>query len=315
MAERVFFTGGTGFIGSALVAALRERGDDAVVLTRNAGKARRRLPSGVEVVEGDPTEAGPWQQALAGCTAVINLAGASLAGKRWNAHYKQILHDSRVDTTRYLVAALGAVAPAERPGVLLSSSGIDYYPFSDDLDAVGGDEDEPVTEEAPPGDSTLARICRDWESEARATELHDARVVLMRTAVVLGEDGALDKLSLPFRFFVGGRVGSGEQWFSWIHLRDVVRAYLFALDTPGLGGPVNLVAPGSVRNAELARALGAAMHRPSWIPVPGFAVRAAVGEFAEHILHGRRAVPARLEQAGFRFDFPDIDAALADIYR
>jgi uncharacterized protein len=315
MAERVFFTGGTGFIGSALVAALRERGDAAVVLTRDPGKARRRLPAGVELVEGDPTEAGAWQQSLAGCSAVINLAGASLGARRWNAHYKQILRDSRVDSTRFVVEGIGALDPADRPGVLLSASGTDYYPFADDLDAVGRDEDEPVTEEIAPGDSSLARLCRAWESEARAAELHDVRVVLMRTAVVLGEAGALDKLSLPFKFFAGGRVGSGTQWFSWIHLRDVVRAYLFALDTPGLGGAVNLVAPGNVRNAELARALGAAMHRPSWIPVPGFAVRAAVGEFADYVLHGRRAVPARLEQAGFRFDFPEIDAALADIYR
>jgi uncharacterized protein len=314
MAERVFITGGTGFIGSALVAALHQRGDAVVVLTRDPRKGRRGLPAGVEVVEGDPTEAGPWQQALAGCTAVINLAGASLAGRRWNAHYKQILHDSRVDSTRNTVDGLAALASGDRPRVLLSSSGIDYYPFADDLDAIGADEDEPVAETAPPGDSTLARLCRDWEAEARAAEAHQVRVVPMRTAVVLGDEGALDKLSLPFKLFAGGRVGKGTQWFSWVHLRDVVRSYLFALDTPALHGPVNLVAPGAVRNAEFARALGAAMHRPSWIPVPAFAIRAAVGEFAEHILHGRRAVPAKLTEHGFRFDFPDIDAALAEVF-
>lgn len=314
MAERIFITGGTGFIGGALVAALRERGDDPVVLTRRRSWARGQLQSGVEVVEGDPTAPGPWQAALAGCAAVINLAGASLAGRRWNAHYKQILRDSRVDSTRFVVEGIAALAPDDRPRALLSASGIDYYPFAADLDAIGNDEDEPVTETAPPGDSTLARICRDWEAEARRAEAHGVRVVLMRTAVVLGEDGALKKLSLPYKLFAGGRVGSGEQWFSWVHLRDVVRAYLFALDEPAVRGPVNLVAPGNIRFAELSRALGAAMHRPSWIPVPGLAVRAAVGEFADHILHGRRAVPAKLEERGFRFDFPEIDAALADIF-
>lgn len=315
MAERVFFTGGTGFIGSALVAALRERGDDAVVLTRNAGTARRRLPSGVEVVEGDPTEAGPWQQALAGCTAVVNLAGASVAGRRWNAQYRQVLRDSRIDSTRFVVEALVALPAGDRPATLLNASATGYYPFADDLGGIGIDEDEPVTEAAPPGDTFLARLTRDWEAETRPAPDHGVRAVLLRTGIVLGHGGALEKMATPFKFFAGGRLGDGQQWMSWIHLRDVVRAYLFALDTPALTGPVNLVAPGNVRNAEFARALGAAMHRPSWVPVPAFAIRAATGEFAEYILHGSRVVPERLEQAGFRFDFPEIDAALADIYR
>jgi uncharacterized protein (TIGR01777 family) len=316
MTKRVFLTGGTGFIGEALVAALRRRGDEVIVLSRNPGAAHAKLGDAVEIVAGDPNIAGPWQARLAGVDAVVNLAGASVAAQRWNAHFKQILHDSRVESTRHVVEGMAALAESERPGVLVSASGIDFYPFAEDLSAARGfAEDDAVTESSPPGSTFLARVCRNWEAEAdRAMDL-GVRVVLMRTGVVLAEGGGpLDKLALPFRMFAGGHIGSGKQWFSWIHRDDAVKAYLFAIDHDDLAGPVNLVAPDTVRAGEFARALGAAMHRPAWLPVPGFAVKLAAGEFAEHLLHGRRARPAALLDHGFEFEFPAVQPAVDKIF-
>jgi len=316
MSRRIFVTGGTGFIGRPLVEALRERGDEVVVLSRSESRAAAVLGPGVEVVEGDPRYGGSWQEALAGCDAVINLAGQSVAGQRWNARYKQLLHDSRVETTSRLVEGIGKLE--QRPAVLLSASGVDYYPFDVDLSHVlPVDEDDDVDERVPSGSTFLARLCRNWEKEARAAEEFGVRVVLMRTGVALGQDddGPLAKMTTPFKLFVGGRIGDGKQWFSWLHRADAVRAYLFALDKEEVRGALNLVAPNPVRAGEFARELGQALGRPSWMPVPGLALKLAVGEFAEHLLHGRRAVPAALLEYGFEFDFPEVGAALADVFR
>jgi len=304
---KVFVTGGSGFIGRALIAALLERGDTAVVLSRDAARARAALPAGAEIVEGDPTAAGPWQAALSGCDAVINLAGEPLAAQRWDARFRQIAHDSRVDGTRLLVEAIAAASP--RPEVLVSASGIDAYAFDANL-PLEDDEDE-VDESAPLGSSFLSRLCRDWEEEARAAETHGVRVVLMRTGVVVGgQGGPIDRWARAFRFFAGGRLGSGRQWMSWVHLDDVLAAYLFALDTRSLRGPVNLVAPGRVRNREFARRLGKALGRPAFIPTPARALHLALGDFAEYLLHGRPAVPRALLSAGYEFRHPALDPAI-----
>ena len=315
MGKRVLLTGGTGFVGQAIVAGLRERGDSVVVITRNAASARARLghDSAIDIVEGDPCYGGSWQASLRDVNAVIHLAGQSVAGERWSARYKQILHDSRVESTRNLVDAMQSSDARERPTVLVSASGIDYYPFDDDIPG-GGDDD--IDENQPAGSTFLARLCRDWESEAmRASEL-GVRVVCMRSGVVLdrGDGGPLDKMTIPFRFFAGGRIGSGKQWLSWIHRDDAAAAYLFAMDRADVSGPLNLVAPSPVRAGDFARALGKVMGRPSWLPVPAFAIRAAVGEFAEHLLHGRRAIPAALVRHGFQFAFPALEPALASIF-
>jgi len=311
--KRIFVTGATGFIGRALVQSLAARGDRVVAISRDRRRAGDLLGADVEIIEGDPTLAGDWQQALAGCHAVVNLAGQSIGDKRWDARYRQLIHDSRVESTRYLVEALAACDREQRPTVLVSASGVDYYPFSVDLGAaLDVDEDDEVVESSPPGDSFMARVCRNWEAEARAAEAHGVRVVRMRTGIVLGPGGALQRMTTPFKFLVGGRLGKGRQWFSWIHLEDAVTAYLYALDSDDLAGPVNLVAPQPVRNAELARAMGRALKRPAWVPVPGFALRVAVGELSEYLLEGRRVVPAVLVERGFHFRFPDLDSALAD---
>lgn len=315
MSKRVFITGGTGFLGRQICAALRARGDSVVVVSRDVDRAVRALPDGTDVVEGDPAYAGYWQEAVRGADAVVNLAGQSIAGERWSARYKQFIHDSRIESTRHVVEGMAGCTDDMRPGVLVSASGIDYYPFSEDLGySLPMDEDEAIDESGPPGDTFLARVCRHWESEAMAAAELGVRVVRMRTSLILGRGGPLDRMAGPFRFFVGGRIGSGRQWFSWVHQDDAVAAYLFAIDSDSLSGPINLVAPETIQAGPFAKALGRALGRPAWLPVPGFALKSAVGEFAEYIVNGRRAVPGGLLAAGFEFAHADVGSALRAIY-
>jgi uncharacterized protein (TIGR01777 family) len=309
---KIALTGATGFIGTKLVAALLARGDQITVLTRDARRARERLgdatapPASLTIVEANLEQAGPWQAALDGMDAIIHLAGESIAGKRWDARQKQLLRDSRIESTRHLVEAIGNAAA--RPRVLVTASGTDYYPFA--KTSVGDFDDDEVVEADPAGDDFLARLCTAWEAEARAAEQLGVRVVMMRTGVVLGErGGALAKMETPFKLFAGGRIGSGRQWFSWIHIDDVVAAYLAALDDARYRGPLNLITA-SVRNAEFAKQLGHALHRPSWLPVPAFALRLAVGELAETLLNGRNVVPAGLRALGFSWKHPELAEAL-----
>ena len=307
VAGPIVVTGATGFIGAALVPALRAAGHPVTALTRDAERARRVLGDAT-CVTADLQNAGPWTSALAGAAALVHLAGEPVAGRRWNARTKQRLRDSRVETTRTLVEAIAALPAASRPRALIAASGTDYYPFAPDTEF----DDDEVTEADPPGDSFLARLCRDWEAEARAAQPLGVRVACMRTGMVLGRGGALGKLTAPFRMFVGGPIGSGRQWVPWIHVDDAVRALAAAVGDDRYTGPINLVTD-SVRNADFARALGAALGRPSWLPVPGFALRAALGELADYALHGRRVVPARLRALGFTWTHPTLAEALAGI--
>lgn len=302
---RVLVTGATGFVGRPLVAALQARGDSVVVITRDGSRAG---PLGnVEVIAAELETPGAWQSEIAGCDAVVHLAGEPIGARRWNAQVKQAIRDSRVEGTRVLVEGIAQLPAERRPKVLVSASGVDFYAF-----ATGPGEfaDDEVTEKDPVGDHFLSSVCRNWEEEAARAADTGARVVAMRTGLVLGDGGALAKMTGPFKWFVGGPIGSGRQWVSWIHRDDVVAAYLAALDDARYQGPINLVA-GSVTAKELARALGAALGRPSWLPVPGFALRAAVGELSEYLLNGRNVVPAKLRALGFRFAHPELEAALA----
>lgn len=303
---KIVVTGATGFVGSALVPALRAAGHAVTVLSRNAAKAKAALGE-VTAVDANLEEPGPWTAALADAHAVLHLAGESVGARRWNARQKQVVRDSRVESTRTLVEAIASLPAASRPKALVSASGTDYYPFAVDTD---GFDDDPVPETDAPGESFLARVCRDWEKQALAAEAHGVRVVLMRTGLVLGPGGALDKLTTPFKFFVGGRIGHGRQFMPWIHRDDVVAGYVAAATDERYRGPINLVR-GSVRNAEFSKALGHALGRPSWLPVPGFAVKMAAGEFAEYVLNGRNVVPAKLTELGFTWKYATVDAALA----
>jgi uncharacterized protein (TIGR01777 family) len=305
---RVFLTGGTGLVGTRLIKRLRERGDEVVLLTRRPAVARDKLGDGT-VVEGDPTQPGPWMDAVADCDAVINLAGENIFGRRWSDDFKKTLLDSRVRSTENVVQALARhpKAPGGASKVLVNASAVGYY---------GPRGDEEINEDAPPGDDFLAHVCVEWEKAARGAEAAGARVALMRIGVVLDrEGGALAALLTPFKMGVGGPAGSGRQWMPWIHHADVVGLLLFAMDNAGARGPINTTAPHPVTNREFSKALGRALHRPAFLPVPGFALRLRFGEVAGVILTGQRVVPREALKLGYAFQFPTVDAALADILK
>ncbi|HYQ82293.1 MAG TPA: TIGR01777 family oxidoreductase [Anaeromyxobacteraceae bacterium] len=297
---RVLVTGATGLVGRALCRALLEEGHAVLALSRR--EAPPGLPPGAQPVRGDPTVPGPWQEALAGCDACVNLAGEPMAAGRWNEARKRAIHQSRVQATRNVAAVV-----AERgPSVLVSGSAIGFY---------GPRGDEVLDESAPPGSDFLSRSCVEWEGAA-APAARRARVVLLRSGLVLArEGGALPRMALPFRLFGGGPLGDGSFWQSWIHLADEVGLIAWALREERAVGPLNGTAPAPVRNRDLARALGRALHRPSFLPAPRLAIRAMVGEMADVVLTGQRVVPAKAVALGHRFRFPDLDGALADLYR
>lgn len=293
---KILVTGGTGFVGGQLVDRLVLDGHSVTVLSRTEPA---REEGAVRYLQADPHRAGSWQQEVAGHDAAVNLAGASIFN-RWTDERKRELRDSRIDTTRNLVDAM------PQGGALLSASAVGYYG--------AGQQDTALDEQAPPGDDFLARLCRDWEAEAQRAETKGVRVVRARIGVVLGRGGgALEQMARPFRMFVGGKTGKGRQWFSWIHMDDLTAACSFLLSHEELSGAFNLTAPEPVQNRDFAKALGRALHRPSWLPVPGFALRAALGEFGKTLLEGQRVVPARLSASGFSFRFPQLDTALADL--
>jgi uncharacterized protein (TIGR01777 family) len=290
------------------VHALVARGDRVTALVREPDRARAKLPGTVTLVRADLEAPGPWCEALGGVDAIGHLAGEPIGGKRWDARQKQRLRDSRVESTRTIVEAIGKLPPERRPKALVCASGADYYPFAS---GPGDFDDDKVTEDDPPSDSFLGRLCRDWEKEAAGAEAHGLRVVSLRTGLVLGpRGGALERMVTPFKFFAGGRIGDGRQFVSWISLDDAVGVYVAALTNDSYRGPINMVTS-STRNAELSKTLGHVMHKPSWLPVPGFAVKAAVGaELAESILHGRNVVPAKLGQLGYTFEHPTLEGTI-----
>ncbi|HZI79251.1 MAG TPA: TIGR01777 family oxidoreductase [Vicinamibacterales bacterium] len=295
---KVVVTGGTGFLGARLVNVLRDDGHEVAVLTRRAPRATG------EVQWSPGPTAGRWATAFEGAGAVVNLAGEPIAEGRWTAARKQSILSSRLEGTRGVVAALRAAGP---PGaVLLSGSAVGYY---------GTHRDEPLDESSLPGSDFLATVCREWEAEALEASAH-ARVVLLRTGFVVARDGgALPRLALPFHFFAGGPLGSGRQVMSWIHRDDWVAMVRWALASTGVRGPLNLTAPAPVTNREMAAAVGRALHRPSFMPAPGFALRLALGEMADAlILNGQRVLPKLAVAGGFRFRYSTLDEALAEIY-
>jgi uncharacterized protein (TIGR01777 family) len=292
---RIVVAGGTGFLGRALVQHLRDA-HEVSILTR-----RPRGPADVVWSPDEPT--GTWTSAVQSADAVINLAGESIAGRRWTAERKQAILRSRVAATSALA---GAIARAPHPPLLISASATGIY---------GPHGDEPLTEDTPPGTDFLAEVCRQWEAQAQAVA-HVTRVVLLRTGLVLEHDGgALPQLALPFRFFAGGPLGSGRQYVSWIHRDDWVEMVRWSLGTQAASGALNVTAPTPVTNAEFARTLGRVLHRPALVPTPGFALRLALGEMADAaILSGQRVLPAKAQSLGFAFRYEALEPALRSIY-
>jgi uncharacterized protein len=299
---KVTVTGATGTLGAQLVNRLTSRGDDVTVLSRKAGSAREKLGNDVRALAwSEPKSQAPPADSLAGQDAVVHLLGEPVA-QRWSDDAKREIRDSRVLSTRNLVAGLRDIDLAQRPKVLVSQSATGWY---------GPRGDEPVDESEPAAGDFLAQVCVEWEAEARAAEELEMRVATTRTGVVLSEDGgALAKMLPPFKLGVGGPVAGGAQYVPWIHTDDVVGGLAFALDTHGATGPLNLTAPEPVTNKELSKTLGRVLRRPAIAPVPAFAIRALYGEMAIIVTTGARAVPRRLQELGYSFRQPELERAL-----
>lgn len=301
---KVFITGGTGFVGTHLMQQLTGQGYQVTLLTRSI-KPGRTLPSGAVYLEGDPTRPGLWQNEVASHEIIVNLAGASIF-HRWTEDYKKSLLESRIQTTRNLVDALSPRKGQET--VLLNASAIGYYGFH---------QDEDLDEETPPGDDFLATLARNWENEAEKAVEFGVRVVLCRFGIVLGEKGgALDQMVPIFKKGLGSPLGSGEQWFSWIHQQDLSAVLLFLINRKEFSGPVNCTSPYPVRNRELTKILGEVLGKPTFMPaVPGFMLRIIMGEFGNVLLKGQRVLPKKLLTLGYSFRFPLLKDALSDLLK
>jgi len=301
--NKIVISGATGLIGKKLISALTEKGFSVSILTRNKRLAEKTLLQEVEAVEWDYNmPADEIIQVIEGSLSVINLAGASVAGSRWNDKYKKLIYDSRIETTRKIAEAISRCG--EKPESLISSSATGYY----------GPENKEADEEANPGTDFLAKVCKDWEESALQAEKHGVRVVNIRTGVVLDKnEGALEKLIKPFKFFVGGRLGSGKQYFPWIHIEDLTEMYIFAMENQKIRGGLNGTAPQQVTNKELTKIIGKVIKRPGLFPVPGFILKIAVGEFAKNLLEGRSIIPKKALENGFKFKYETVESALKNI--
>lgn len=304
---RVIISGGTGLIGSALSKNLAADGHEVIVLSRNP--AKYSFPAGIRGETWDGKTADGWGYLADGADAIVNLAGEPIAGpgllpSRWTQERKQRIRQSRIDAGTAVSQAI--TAAATKPQVLIQSSGIDYY----------GDvpSDQIITEDAPNGTGFLADVTVDWENSTAAVEAMSVRRVIIRTGIVLSlESGALPITVLPFKLFAGGPLGSGQQWWPWIHLDDEVRAIRFLLERETAVGPYNLCTPNPLKNKDFAKTIGRIMNRPAFMPAPPFAIKLALGEIAAIVLDGRRAMPQKLQKDGFEFNYPKADAALMDL--
>ena len=301
---RVIITGGTGLIGSKLAARLAAANYDVVILTRNPAQATA-LPQGVRAVQWDAKTAQGWGELADGAKAIVNLAGASIAGdgfmpSRWTDKRKKLIMDSRVQAGQAVVEAVNAAAT--KPQVIIQSSAVGYY---------GPHGDERLTESTAPGQDFLAQVCVAWEKSIQPVLAQGVRLATIRTGVVLStQGGAFPLLLLPHKLFVGGPMGSGKQYLPWIHIEDEVRAIQFLIENDQAQGAFNICAPEPVTNRAMSKAIGKAIGRPSLLPVPGFALKLMLGEAASLVLDGQRQVPDKLQAVGFTFNHPDLVPAI-----
>jgi uncharacterized protein len=292
---KVAITGATGFVGSKLVEKLLAQGDEVLVLTRNTSMAQAKFPK-AQVMQYRPLESGDWQKSIDGCDAIVNLAGEPIAEKKWTVEQKKTILESRELGTQKIVESIAQAT--HKPQVLISASAIGYY---------GVSETASFDEASPAGKDFLAEICQKWEAAATTTTI---RTVVLRLGIVLGNGGALAKMVPAFKMFMGGPIGSGNQWFSWIQVDDVVAMILAALQDASMSGTFNATAPQPVKMKDLCAQLGAVMARPSWMPVPGFVLETMLGEGATVVLEGQQVLPKGLLDRGFSFQYPELTAAL-----
>lgn len=305
LAMKIAITGATGLVGSRLVEVLNQKGHQILVLTRNPSKAQKIFPSSVydnlEIVQYTPLQSGSWQQYISGCDAVVNLAGEPIA-ERWSPQQKQAIMESRQLGTRKLVEA---IANAEsKPQVLINGSAIGYY---------GTSETKTFDETSEGGNDFLAQVCQNWEAEAQQVTASGVRLVILRTGIVLANGGALGKMIGPFKMFAGGPIGSGKQWFSWIHRDDLVNLIVYGIEQEEMSGVYNATAPNPVRMGTLCQVLGEAMNRPSWLPVPDFVLELLLGDGAVVVLEGQQVLPKKTQASGFNFQYPQLKPALQEI--
>ena len=303
---KIAITGATGFVGSRLVERLHAEGNQLLVLTRNRSAAQKVFPASafpnLEIVAYTPTASGPWQQAIAGCDGVVNLAGEPIAEGRWTPQRQQEILNSRKLGTQKIVEAINLANP--KPSVLVSGSAIGYY---------GTSETATFDETSPAGTDFLAQVCQAWEAEATKVIATGTRLVILRLGIVVGMGGAIAKMIPAFKLFAGGPIGSGRQWFSWIHRDDVVNLILKALTQPEIQGVLNATAPSPVRMAEFCQTMGQVLNRPSWLPVPGFALEALLGDGAMVVLEGQQVLPKLTLANGFEYQYPTVKQALEAI--
>ncbi len=304
---KIAITGATGFVGTRLVEQLHSQDHHILVLSRNSFKAKKIFPSSIfprlEIVEYTPTESGGWQQTISGCDAVINLAGEPIS-ERWTPEHKKAILESRQLGTRKLVEA---IAKADvKPTVLVSGSAVGYY---------GTSETAAFDESNTSGKDFLAQVCQQWEAEAQKVTESGVRLVILRIGIVLGNGGALGKMINPFKMFAGGPIGTGRQWFSWMHRDDLVNLIIQAITKLEMAGVYNATAPNPVRMKDFCQTLGEVMNRPSWLPVPDFVLEVLLGDGAIVVLEGQQVLPKNTQASGFQYQYPNLKPALQDIVK
>ena len=302
---KVAITGATGFVGSRLVEKLNKQEDRILILTRNPERAKLIFPAAVfsnlEIVKYNPKQAGDWQNKISGCDGVVNLAGEPIA-ERWSEEHKQEIKASRQLATQNIVAAIEKAE--SKPTILVNASAIGYY---------GTSETETFDENSPAGNDFLAEVCQTWESEAQKVTTAGVRLVIVRIGIVLGNGGALAKMLAPFKMYAGGPLGTGKQWFSWIHREDLVNLIIEGLKRSDMAGTFNATAPNPVRMNQFCQVLGEVLNRPSWLPVPGFALELLLGEGAKVVLEGQQVLPKKTQSIGFEYQYSTLKSALQEI--
>ncbi len=307
MNQKVIITGGSGSIGRKLTQHLVKQGYEVVILSRNPAKVSG-LPSGARAVKWDAKTGEGWFIEAEGAAAIVNLAGENLAGEgffpsRWTEPRRKAILQSRLDAGQAVVDAVRRTI--QKPGVVIQSSAVGYY---------GPQGDNVVVESNPPASDFLARVCVDWEKASAGVEALGVRYAVIRTGIYLTPDsGALARLLLPYKLFAGGPFGSGQQWYAWIHPEDMVGAIQFLIENDSASGAFNLTAPNPLKNKDFGKTLGKVMGRPSFMPVPGFALKLMFGEVTTVVLDGQRVVPQRLVEMGYTFKFPELESALRDL--
>ncbi|MDP4115323.1 MAG: TIGR01777 family oxidoreductase [Bacteroidota bacterium] len=303
MNKKIVITGATGLIGKRLIPLLKSRNDEVIVFTRSVEKAQSEAPQADKYVNFDYSTPGEWQNTIDGSNIIIHLAGANIAAKRWSLEYKKVIYDSRINSTKALVDAMKKAR--NRPELFICASASGYY---------GDRGHESLKEDSSAGNDFLANLCIDWEKEAAKVEDLSIRRISLRTGVVLSKDeGALKRMLTPYKFYVGGPIGTGKQYFPWIHIQDYLNIILFCIDNPTISGPVNAAAPETVSMYKFADILGLVIEKPSMFEVPKLFLKIALGEIADSLVASQRVIPKKLKDAGFEFKYPNADRALRNL--